>query len=87
MGGVTDGTAAAQAAGQAFEGSVLGRLFAPMFDTLPADAGAFGGGAGESAWRPMLTDAIGQAAAAAGGIGLAAPVMQQLLRAQEAAGQ
>jgi flagellar protein FlgJ len=71
------------AAAQAFEGSVLGRLFAPMFDTVNTAGGVFGGGAGEAAWRPMLTDAIAQTVAAHGGLGLAAPVMQQLLHAQE----
>ena len=75
----------AAAAAQAFEANVLGRLFAPMFDTLDSNGGAFGGGAGEAAWRPMLTEAIGQQAAAHGGIGLAAPVLHQMLAAQEAA--
>jgi len=76
-----------QAAAQAFEGSALGQLFAPMFDTLPADGGAFGGGAGEAAWRPLLTDALGKQVAASGGLGLAAPVMQSLLQAQEHGGK
>ncbi len=71
------------AAARAFEGNALGQLFAPMFDTLASDGGPFGGGAGEAAWRPMLTDAIGRQVAAKGGLGLAAPVMQQLLQAQE----
>lgn len=71
------------AAAQAFEGNALGQLFAPMFDTLPANGGAFGGGIGESAWRPLLTDALGKQVAASGGLGLAAPVMQSLLQAQE----
>lgn len=70
-------------AARAFEGNMLSQLFAPMFDTVDSADGAFGGGAGEAAWRPMLTDAIAQAAAAHGGLGLAAPVMQQLLHAQE----
>ncbi len=74
------------AAAKAFEGNALGQLFAPMFDTLDSSGGPFGGGVGESAWRPMLTDAIGQQVAAKGGLGLAAPVMQQLLHAQEKAG-
>ena len=76
-----------QAAAQAFEGSALGQLFAPLFDTLPSDGGAFGGGAGETAWRPMLTEAIGKQVAASGGLGLAAPVMQSLLHAQEHGGR
>lgn len=76
---------AAAKAAQGFEANVLGQLFAPMFDTLDSNGGAFGGGAGETAWRPMLTEAIGKAAAAHGGIGLAAPVLKQMLAAQEAA--
>ncbi len=73
------------AAAQAFEGSVLGQLLAPMFDTLDASGGPFGGGVGEQTWRPMLTEAIGRQMAARGGLGLAAPVMRQLLQAQEGA--
>ena len=82
---VAAGAAAVAKAAQAFEGNALGQLFAPMFDTVATDGGPFGGGAGEAAWRPLLTEAIGQQAAAHGGIGLAQPVMQQLLHAQEAA--
>lgn len=74
---------AAAAAARAFEGNALGQLFAPMFDTVASDGGPFGGGAGEAAWRPMLTDAIGRQVAAKGGLGLAAPVLHQLLQAQE----
>jgi Rod binding domain-containing protein len=44
---------------------------------------AFGGGEAEEAWRPMLVDAIGKQMAANGGIGLAVPVFNALLRAQE----
>jgi len=73
------------AAAKAFEGSVLGQLLAPMFDTVDTSGGPFGGGVGEQTWRPMLTDAIGRQMAARGGLGLAAPVMQQLLQAQESA--
>lgn len=79
------GVAAAAQAAQAFEANALGQLFGPMFDTLDSTGGTFGGGAGEAAWRPMLTDAIAKQAAAHGGIGLAAPVMRQLLAAQEKA--
>lgn len=75
--------AGAAAAAQAFEGNALGQLFGPMFDTVNSAGGPFGGGAGEAAWRPMLTDAIGRTVAAHGGLGLAAPVMHQLLQAQE----
>jgi Rod binding domain-containing protein len=43
----------------------------------------FGGGDGESAWRPMLTQAIAKQMAAHGGIGLAVPVLRQILIMQE----
>ncbi|MBN9507871.1 MAG: rod-binding protein [Alphaproteobacteria bacterium] len=72
----------AQAA-QAFEANALGELFQPMFDTVDTSDGLFGGGIGESTFRPMLTHAIAEAVAAHGGLGLAAPVMQQMLRMQE----
>ncbi len=75
------------AAAHAFEGSALGQLFAPMFATVDTSGGPFGGGTGESAWRPMLADAMAQKVAAAGGLGLAQPVMQALLHAQEGAGR
>lgn len=45
--------------------------------------GMFGGGDGESAWRPMLTQAIAKQMAEHGGIGLAVPVFRQILTMQE----
>jgi Rod binding domain-containing protein len=75
----------AQAA-QAFEANVLSQLFAPMFDTVDSAHGLFGGGEGESAWRPMLTQELAKHVAAHGGIGLAAPVLRQMMQMQEAAG-
>jgi flagellar protein FlgJ len=73
---------AAQAA-QAFEANALGELFEPMFETVDTADGPFGGGIGESTFRPMLTHAIAEAVAAHGGLGLAAPVLQQMLQMQE----
>ena len=61
----------------------IGQLLQPMFDTVDTAHGAFGGGDGEAAWRPMLVDAIGKQMAAHGGLGLAAPVFNAMLRAQE----
>lgn len=72
---------------QEFEAMVLGQLLAPMFATVETSKGLFGGGAAEEAWRPMLAQEIGRHVARGGGIGLAAPVFQQMLRAQEAAGK
>jgi peptidoglycan hydrolase FlgJ len=67
-----------------FEGMTLGALLAPMFDTVDTADGAFGGGSAEAAWRPMLVAEIGKEIAAAGGLGLAAPVFRAMLAAQEA---
>ena len=39
----------------------------------------------EATWRPMLVDAIGKQMAAHGGIGLAVPVFNAMLQAQEQA--
>jgi flagellar protein FlgJ len=69
---------------QEFEAMAIGQLLQPMFNTVDTAHSAFGGGEAESAWRPMLVDAIGKQMAAHGGIGLAAPVFSAMLRAQEA---
>jgi len=44
----------------------------------------FGGGEAEAAWKPMMTAELAKHVAAHGGLGLARPVMQQMLRLQEA---
>lgn len=62
----------------------LGQLLAPMFDTVDSARGLFGGGEGESQWKPMMVSELAKAIGRAGGIGLAQPVMQQMLRMQEA---
>ncbi len=66
-----------------FEAMALGELLKPMFETVDTAHGAFGGGQAEAAWRPMLVDAIGKQIAAHGGLGIAAPVLTAMLRAQE----
>ena len=70
-------------AAQAFEANALAELLKPMFDTVDTAHGAFGGGDGEAAWRPMLIDAIAKQIAAHGGLGLAAPVLHQMMQMQE----
>jgi Rod binding domain-containing protein len=70
-------------AAQDFEAMALSHLLAPMFETVDTASGLFGGGSGEDAWKPFLTDAIGKQMAARGGIGLAVPVYRQMLRLQE----
>jgi Rod binding domain-containing protein len=67
---------------QEFEAQAIAAMFQPVFAALPTD-GPFGGGQAEAQWRPMLVDAIARDLARAGGLGLAAPVFRELLRAQE----
>lgn len=81
------GTARAWQAAQDFEAMALGQLLAPIFATVDRSGGAFGGGAAEETWRPMLSQEMGKHMARHGGIGLAVPVFQQMLRMQEAADQ
>ncbi len=70
-------------AAQAFEANMLGELLKPMFDTVDSAHGLFGGGDGEATWRPMLTEQLAKHIAAHGGLGLAGPVLRQMLHAQE----
>lgn len=70
-------------AAQAFEANALGALLKPMFDTVDLAHDTFGGGEGEAAWRPMLVDAVAKQIAAHGGLGLAAPVLRQMIQMQE----
>lgn len=72
-----------QKAAQDFEAMALGQMLAPMFETVDASKGAFGGGSGEQAWQPMMITEIGKQMAKSGGVGLARPVMEQMLRMQE----
>jgi flagellar protein FlgJ len=84
-----DGTirppAALVQAAQAFEATTLNELLKPMFETVDSSHGAFGGGDGESAWRPMLVEAMAKQIAAHGGLGLAGPVLRQMMQMQETA--
>jgi Rod binding domain-containing protein len=70
---------------QDFEAMALAQLLSPMLDTVDLSAGPFGGGAGEQAFKPFLTEAIAKRMASHGGLGLAVPVFHQMLRIQEAA--
>ena len=71
-------------AAQDFEAMAIGQLLQPMFDTVNTARSAFGGGAGEEAWRPMLVQEIAKQVAAHGGLGLAKPIYDAMLRMQEA---
>ena len=66
-----------------FEAMALGQFLAPMFDTVDTAKSVFGGGAGESAWRPMLVQQMARQVAAHGGLGLAMPVFRQGLRLKD----
>lgn len=68
---------------QDFEAMALGQFLAPMFETVDSAKSVFGGGDGEAAWRPMLTQEMAKSVAAHGGLGLAVPVFGQMLRMQE----
>ena len=67
-----------------FEALAIGELLAPMFNTVDTASGPFGGGAGEEAFKPMLISEMAKHIAAHGGLGFAKPVLDQMLRAQEA---
>ena len=71
------------AAARQFEAMAIGELLRPIFDTVDTSHGPFGGGEGETAWKPMLVGEIAHHIADHGGLGLARPVMEQMLRMQE----
>lgn len=69
---------------QRFEAVFLSQMLKPMM----ADATVsepFGGGFGESMWTDVLAEEIAGAVCTGGGIGLADAVVDEVLRAQEAA--
>jgi flagellar protein FlgJ len=66
-----------------FEAMALGEFLKPMFETAANQKNAFTGGEAEKTWKPMLVDEIGKQIAASGGLGLAAPVHDAMLRMQE----
>jgi flagellar protein FlgJ len=67
-----------------FEAMAIGQLLQPMFDTVNTGKGTFGGGPGEEAWKPMLVQEFAKQIANHGGLGLARPVYEAMLRMQEA---
>jgi peptidoglycan hydrolase FlgJ len=66
-----------------FEAMAIGQLLQPMFDTVDTSHGVFGGGPGEEAWKPMLVQEFAKQIEAHGGLGLAKPVYDAMLRMQE----
>jgi Rod binding domain-containing protein len=70
-------------AAQDFEAMTLSALLKPMFDTVDLAHNPLGGGDGEATWAPMLVDEYAKQMTQRGGMGLAVPVFQQMLRMQE----
>ena len=70
-------------AAQDFEAMTIGQLLQPMFDTVDQSQGLFGGGAGESNFKPMLVSEMAKQVESHGGFGLAEGIYQQMLKMQE----
>jgi peptidoglycan hydrolase FlgJ len=66
-----------------FEAMAIGQLLQPMFDTVDTAHDLFGGGPGEEAWKPMLVQEFAKQIANHGGLGLAKPVYDAMMRMQE----
>lgn len=66
-----------------FEAMTIGEMLQPMFDTIDTSKGFFGGGVGESSFRPMLTTEMSKQIEKNGGLGLAPAVYHQMLEMQE----
>ena len=77
---------AAYAKAQEFEGVLLSLSLKSMFDGVGEDPMTYGGQAGDN-WKQLLVDEYGKSFAARGGIGLAQPIADQLLKLQEAGTQ
>ncbi len=73
-------------AAQDFEAMAIGQFLQPMFSTVDTSQGLFGGGTGEQTFRPMLITEMAKGIEQRGGIGLAAPVYDQMLKMQEKRG-
>ena len=71
-------------AAEDFTAVALNETLKPMFDdTTDSSSGPFGGGEAERTFKPMLLTEIAKHIAHTGGLGLAEPVYQQMLRLQE----
>ncbi len=74
--------AAARKTAVQFESMVLGQMLQPIFATADFSKSSFFGGAAEQTWRPMMVDEIAKDIARSGGLGIAEPVYQEILRLQ-----
>jgi flagellar protein FlgJ len=72
--------AGARAAAEEFEAVFLAAMLEPVLSRL--GEGPFGGGAGASVWRSMLTAEYAKSFARAGGIGIADQVYRTLIDVQ-----
>ncbi len=72
-----------QKAATDFEAMAINQLLTPIFNTVDQSKSMFGGGEGEAAWKPMMVTAIAKQMTTQGGLGLAQPIMQQMIRMQE----
>ncbi len=66
---------------KAFEAQLVSMMLQPMFEGI-STSGPFGGGEAESTYRSFMLDAFGKQMAKGGGIGVAAPVMREMLKLQ-----
>ncbi len=71
-------------AAESFEGQVLALMLKPIFATANTARSAFGGGAAEEQWQPMMTEAYATRMAQAGGLGLRDMVLGHMIRIQAA---
>ena len=78
-----DVTAKLRKSAEDFTAVALNELLKPMFDGADDADGPFGGGAAERAFKPMMITEIAKQMAHGGGLGIAEPVYQQMLRLQE----
>ncbi len=61
----------------------IGQLLQPMFSTVDTSGGMFGGGAGEKSFQPMLVTEMAKEVEKHGGLGMAPPIYQEMLKMQE----
>ncbi len=77
----TEQRARIEATAQEFEGQLVALMLQPMFEGLSTN-GPFGGGSAEGTYRSFMLDAFGKQVAKAGGVGLAGPVVREMLKMQ-----
>ncbi len=70
-------------AAQDFEAMAIGQLLQPMFSTVDMSGGSFGGGEGEKNFQPMLVTEMAKEVEQHGGLGLAKPIYDEMLKMQE----